>query len=97
MEIHESKKFNYTFMREIIIKRQDEKKYKFLEADFPDLYLNDIEDMYLEKVQGKIRQFPTEHNTTSFHHYFSTSDNKSFKKEWKIFSLALKVINRRSI
>lgn len=51
LEIQELKRFNYMFMNEIVVKRQDEKKYKFSEADFPDLYLNDIEDMYLEKVQ----------------------------------------------
>ena len=59
MEIQESKKLNYTFMNEIV-KRQDEKKYKFSEADFPDLYLNDIEDMYLEKVQGRMCEFDTD-------------------------------------
>ena len=57
LEIHESQRFNYKFMREIVVKRQDEKKYKFSEADFPDLNLNDIEDMYLEKVKGRMRGF----------------------------------------
>jgi hypothetical protein len=37
-------------MKEIVVKRQDEKEYKFCEADFHDLNLNDIEDMYLEVV-----------------------------------------------
>jgi hypothetical protein len=60
LEIQESKKFNYMFMNEIVVKRQDEKKYKFSEADFLDLYLNDIEDMYLEKVQGRMRGFNTD-------------------------------------
>ena len=57
LEIQELQRFNYIFMREIVVKRQDEKKYKFSEADFPDLYLNDIEDMYLEKVQSRMRGF----------------------------------------
>ena len=48
------------FMNEIVVKRQDEMKYKFSEAYFPDLYLNDIEDMYLEKVQGRMRGFDRE-------------------------------------
>jgi hypothetical protein len=57
LEIVQSKRCDYTFMKEIVVKRQDEQKYKFSEADFPNLNLNDIEDMYLEKVQKRMRGF----------------------------------------
>ena len=43
-----------------MVKRQDEKDYAFCEADFERLSLNDIEDLYLAKVQGRMRQFSTE-------------------------------------
>ena len=45
MAIDHATKFDYTYMQTITVKRQDEKEYKFGEADFPDLHLNDIEDM----------------------------------------------------
>lgn len=46
--------FGYSFLNKIILKRLDEKEYVISEADFPRLHLNDIEDMYLFKVQGKL-------------------------------------------
>lgn len=53
-------RWGYSFLKKIIIKRQDEKEYEISEADFPRLNLNDIEDMYLLKVQGKLRNLPTD-------------------------------------
>ena len=38
----------------------DEQEYVFSEADFHRLPLNDIEDMYLLKVQGKLCNLPRE-------------------------------------
>ena len=58
-QILEDRRFDYVYMKEIVVKRQDEQLYKFCEADFPHLYLDDVEDMYLEKVQGRMRGFPT--------------------------------------
>ena len=55
-----SSKWDYTFLKKIVVKRQDERDYAFSEADFENLSINDIEDMYLAKVQGRMRQFPTE-------------------------------------
>ncbi|GJU31636.1 hypothetical protein Tco_1175225 [Tanacetum coccineum] len=38
--------FGYGYLKEIVVKRADQKKYTFKEGDFPDLHLNDIKDMY---------------------------------------------------
>ncbi|GKA24766.1 hypothetical protein Tco_0710799 [Tanacetum coccineum] len=52
--------FNYGFLTRIDIKRVDGKTYTFKESDYPRLSLNDIEDMFLLKVQGKLHHFPRE-------------------------------------
>lgn len=52
--------FGYHYLSKLILKRIDEKEYEISEADFPRLHLNDIEDMYLLKVQGKLCNLPKE-------------------------------------
>ncbi|GKB89495.1 hypothetical protein Tco_0961767 [Tanacetum coccineum] len=43
----------YGHLEEIVVKRSDQRLYKFKEGDFIDLHLNDIEDMLLLDVQHK--------------------------------------------
>jgi hypothetical protein len=50
--------FGYSFLNRIVLKRLDEQEYVISESDFPRLLLNDIEDMYLLKVQGKLCNLP---------------------------------------
>nr|GEV19413.1 hypothetical protein [Tanacetum cinerariifolium] len=40
-------------IKDIVVRRADQKLYKFMEGDFPRLHLNDIEDMLLLVVQNK--------------------------------------------
>ncbi|GJT11592.1 hypothetical protein Tco_0858634 [Tanacetum coccineum] len=49
-----NKQYGYAYLEEIMVTRADEKDYKFAEADFPNLNQNDIEDLYLLKIQNKI-------------------------------------------
>ncbi|GKA73262.1 hypothetical protein Tco_0779478 [Tanacetum coccineum] len=37
--------YGYGYLKEIIVRRVDQKLYKFMEGDFPRLHLNDIEDI----------------------------------------------------
>ncbi|GKB87066.1 hypothetical protein Tco_0959338 [Tanacetum coccineum] len=37
-----------------MVRRDDQKLYKFMKGDFPNLHLNDIEDMMLLHVQNKL-------------------------------------------
>ncbi|GJS89214.1 hypothetical protein Tco_0771850 [Tanacetum coccineum] len=37
--------YGYGYLNEMIVRREDRKLYKFMEGDFPRLYLNDIKDM----------------------------------------------------
>ena len=60
MEIHDKAKWDYTFMKLIFVKRQDERLYKFSKADIPDLNMNDIEDMYLEKIERRMQHYTWE-------------------------------------
>ncbi|GKC32937.1 hypothetical protein Tco_1040231 [Tanacetum coccineum] len=48
------KKSGYGYLKEIIVRRADQKLYKFKESDFPDLHLNDIEDMLMLIAQNKL-------------------------------------------
>ncbi|GJV75179.1 hypothetical protein Tco_1506763 [Tanacetum coccineum] len=48
------KRYGYGYLKEIVVRRADQKMYKFKEGDFPDLHLNDIEDMLLLIAQNKI-------------------------------------------
>ncbi|GKE15647.1 hypothetical protein Tco_1423224, partial [Tanacetum coccineum] len=48
------KKYDYGYLDEIIVRREDQQLYKFVEGDFPRLNLRDIEDMLLLLVQKKL-------------------------------------------
>ncbi|GKB47611.1 hypothetical protein Tco_0898364 [Tanacetum coccineum] len=48
------KKYDYRYLDEIIVRREDQSLHKFVEGDFPRLNLRDIEDMLLLLVQKKI-------------------------------------------
>ncbi|GKE36843.1 hypothetical protein Tco_1460248 [Tanacetum coccineum] len=48
-------------LRWVIVKRTDGKEYEFSFADFSRLGLNDIEYMYLLKVQGKLHHLKLEY------------------------------------
>lgn len=49
------KRFGYNFLDEIEVRRIDDQLYTFGEADYHRLNLNDIADIYLLKVQGKLQ------------------------------------------
>ncbi|GJV70113.1 hypothetical protein Tco_1485622 [Tanacetum coccineum] len=53
-KIVEYRKHGYGYLKNIMVKRFDQKDYEFMESNFPHLNMNDLEDMYLLKVQGKI-------------------------------------------
>ncbi|GKD55057.1 hypothetical protein Tco_1288444 [Tanacetum coccineum] len=48
------KKYDYGYLEEIIVRREDQSLHKFVEGDFPRLNLHDIEDMLLLLVQKKL-------------------------------------------
>nr|GEW31074.1 hypothetical protein [Tanacetum cinerariifolium] len=48
------KKYDYGYLDEIIVRREDNQLYKFIEGDFPRLNLRDIKDMLLLLVQKKL-------------------------------------------
>ncbi|GJS78382.1 hypothetical protein Tco_0728263 [Tanacetum coccineum] len=47
-------RYGYTFLRKIVLRRDDYKEYKISEADFKNLHPNDFEDLYLLHLQGKL-------------------------------------------
>nr|GFA99924.1 hypothetical protein [Tanacetum cinerariifolium] len=52
--------YNYKHLDWILVRRDDEKIYKFKEGDFKRLRLQDIEDMLLLLVQGKLSNLTVE-------------------------------------
>ncbi|GKD17596.1 hypothetical protein Tco_1206754 [Tanacetum coccineum] len=46
--------YDYGYLEEIKVRREDQQIYKFKEGDFPRLYMHDIEDMLLLLVQKKL-------------------------------------------
>ncbi|GJU56821.1 hypothetical protein Tco_1234587 [Tanacetum coccineum] len=48
------KKYDYSHLEEIEVRRDDQKLYTFIEGDFKRLRLQDIEDMLLLLVQQKL-------------------------------------------
>nr|GEW24706.1 retrovirus-related Pol polyprotein from transposon TNT 1-94 [Tanacetum cinerariifolium] len=54
VSVQSKKKSGYGYFKEIVVRRADQKLYKFKISDFSDLHLNDIEDMMLLIAQNKI-------------------------------------------
>ncbi|GJX06068.1 hypothetical protein Tco_0194000 [Tanacetum coccineum] len=52
--IYVEKEYGYGYLKEIVVKRANQKEYRFEEADFPRLHLNNIEDMFLMYYQNKL-------------------------------------------
>ncbi|GKA68543.1 hypothetical protein Tco_0768460 [Tanacetum coccineum] len=48
------KRYRYGYLKKIVVRRADQKLYKFKDGDLPDLHLNDIEDMFLLISQNKL-------------------------------------------
>ncbi|GJX40288.1 hypothetical protein Tco_0255278 [Tanacetum coccineum] len=47
-------RYNYTYLKEIVLHRADYNEYKISESDFKNLHPNDFEDLYLLQLQGKL-------------------------------------------
>nr|GEV94343.1 retrovirus-related Pol polyprotein from transposon TNT 1-94 [Tanacetum cinerariifolium] len=45
------KRYGYTYLKEIVLRRADYKEYKISKADFKNLHPNDFEDLYLLHLQ----------------------------------------------
>nr|GFA44128.1 hypothetical protein [Tanacetum cinerariifolium] len=48
------RKHGYVYLEEIVVRRVDNVLYRFKEGDFPQLRINDIEDMLLFVVQNQL-------------------------------------------
>ncbi|GJU89296.1 hypothetical protein Tco_1301719 [Tanacetum coccineum] len=54
VSVQVERKSGYGYLKEIVVRRADQKLYKFKEGDFSDLHLNDIEDMLLLIAQNNL-------------------------------------------
>nr|GEW98825.1 hypothetical protein [Tanacetum cinerariifolium] len=71
------KKYDYSHLEEIEVRREDQKLYKFREGDFPRLRLQDIEDMWVEDLQLGIESYQKKLNLTEPDTFRSTLRNKT--------------------
>nr|GEX64159.1 hypothetical protein [Tanacetum cinerariifolium] len=67
---------NYKYLDWITVRRDDDKIYKFKEGDFKRLRIQDIKDMLLLLVQGKLTNLTKEHNLTKPDMYRSDLKHK---------------------
>ncbi|GJY36625.1 hypothetical protein Tco_0422003 [Tanacetum coccineum] len=58
-------RYGYTFLKEIVLRRDDYKEHKILEADFKNLHPNDFEDMFLLHLQGKLNHLSSADKVSS--------------------------------
>ncbi|GJU47261.1 hypothetical protein Tco_1204527 [Tanacetum coccineum] len=70
------RKWGYGFLSSIVIRRSYKKEYTFSYADLHRLNLNDIEDMYLLKVQDKLHHLELELKGR----YWNEKDIKRYKE-----------------
>ncbi|GJV15889.1 hypothetical protein Tco_1361212 [Tanacetum coccineum] len=75
------RKWGYGFLSSIVVRRSDKQEYTFSYANLHRLSLNDIEDMYLLKVQDKMHHLPSD-------------DEKDFNNTLLLF-IRIKVIKSR--
>nr|GEZ15062.1 hypothetical protein [Tanacetum cinerariifolium] len=90
------KQFGYGYLKEIIVRRADQKLYIFMEGDFTRFHLNDFEDMLILHVQNKLVNLEGTSLLIWRLLYACILEELSFKKELKIFNSELKATRRSS-
>ncbi|GJX30072.1 hypothetical protein Tco_0238151 [Tanacetum coccineum] len=78
------KQFGYGYLKEIIVRRANQKECIFKESNFPRLYLNDIKDKYLLYAQNKL-------------HHLIGDEQTDLTGKWNVYRSAkspLKLVSR---
>ncbi|GJW59987.1 hypothetical protein Tco_0109322 [Tanacetum coccineum] len=80
------KQFGYGYLKEIIVRRENQKEYIFNEADFKRLHLNDIEDIIVLKkrvkdVQLRVESYQTKLNITRPQYLMRIDEMHKFSDE----------------
>ncbi|GKD27245.1 hypothetical protein Tco_1233459 [Tanacetum coccineum] len=86
------KRYDYTYLREIILRRDDYNKYKISEADFKNLHPKDFEDLYLLHLQGKLNYLLGSDKVHLFNASSWDTSNFLFKEDYTIVSKPRAVI-----
>ncbi|GJV72867.1 hypothetical protein Tco_1492862 [Tanacetum coccineum] len=63
IRISVDKEFGYGYLKEIVVRRANQREYTFKEVDFLRLHLNDIEYMYLLYTQNKLHHLTGDEQT----------------------------------
>nr|GEW63122.1 hypothetical protein [Tanacetum cinerariifolium] len=86
-------RYEYAFLRDIVIRRADYNEYKISKTDNKNLHLNDFEDLYLLHLQGMLNHLPGS-DKTKFNVTESRWDGSNilFKEDYTIISKPRAVI-----
>ncbi|GJT12251.1 hypothetical protein Tco_0859293 [Tanacetum coccineum] len=91
------RKHGYGYLKEIEVRRADNKLYKFKEGDFPRLRLNDIEDMLLLVVQNWLTNLSGEDVSDFAIALRMFTRSLVIQKRVEDLQFSVKVIRRRSM
>ncbi|GJX30079.1 hypothetical protein Tco_0238158 [Tanacetum coccineum] len=89
--------YDYGYLEEIEVQKEDQQLYNFKEGDFPRLHLQDIEDMLLLLVQKNCPILKEMSFLTWVWDYECLPDVLSFLSEWKTFNWESKATIRSLI
>ncbi|GKD95986.1 hypothetical protein Tco_1379883 [Tanacetum coccineum] len=78
-------RYDYAFLREIVIRRADYKEYNILK-DFKNLHPNDFEDLYMLHLQGKLNHLPRSDKVHLYHTPNMDALGFLFKEDFTIVS-----------
>nr|GEV34037.1 hypothetical protein [Tanacetum cinerariifolium] len=84
-------RYGYAFLKDIILRRADYKKYKISEADFKILHPNDFDDRYLLHLQGQLNHLSGDNKV---HLFNADASDFLFKEDYTIVSKPRAVIYR---
>nr|GFA78180.1 hypothetical protein [Tanacetum cinerariifolium] len=71
------KRYDYGHLDEIEVRREDQQQYKLKEGDFPQLRLQDIEDMWVKDLQLGVKSYQKKLNLTKPDTFRSNLRNKT--------------------
>nr|GEV82114.1 retrovirus-related Pol polyprotein from transposon TNT 1-94 [Tanacetum cinerariifolium] len=87
---------SYKYLEWITVRQDDDKLYKFKEGDFKRLRIQDIEDMLLLLVQGKLKNLTVKERFPLMSLFECLQEASSSRGVWKTFNWVSKATRRSS-
>nr|GEU64291.1 hypothetical protein [Tanacetum cinerariifolium] len=91
------KRYENTFLKEIVLRRADYKEYKISEADFKNLHPNDFEDLYLLHLQGQLNHLSADDKVHLFNAVNIWIRNIIIRKHVEDLQLGIEISKPRAV